>query len=197
MPHAGIRAHKTQAVQAGILHAALRLFTERGYFNTSVHDIRQTANVSTGSIYHHFKNKEAIAKALFDSLLQHLAATFEAIRAEHATTHDRCRAAVAFLFEFTEQDPDAMQFMLYARHREFMPEQPPVCSSRPFEMLKQMVAEGMEAGEVRRMDTLTAAAALFGGPVRMIHLRLDGVQTRPLPEILDEAWDCAWRSVAN
>ena len=37
-----------------MLRTALQLFTEQGYFNTSVHDIARTAKVSIGSIYHYF-----------------------------------------------------------------------------------------------------------------------------------------------
>ncbi len=46
-----------------IIDTALRLFSDKGYFNTSLQDIRKEANVSIGGIYHHFKNKEEIASA--------------------------------------------------------------------------------------------------------------------------------------
>ena len=59
-----------------------------------------------------------------------------------------------------------------------------------------MVERGMERGEIRRMETLVASSCLFGGPLRMITGRLDGVVELPLPTCLDAVWDCAWRSVA-
>lgn len=46
--------------QAQILSATLLLFTRQGYFNTSVHDIARESEVSIGSIYHHFKDKEGV-----------------------------------------------------------------------------------------------------------------------------------------
>ena len=51
-----------------VLDSALTLFTERGYFSTSVHDIGRAAGVSIGSIYHHFGDKEGIAGALYAQL---------------------------------------------------------------------------------------------------------------------------------
>ena len=179
-----------------VLGAALNLFTEQGYFNTSIPDIVRASSVSTGSIYHHFRDKEGIARHLYATLVERMEAEFNAIEAAHATAHDRCRAVITLLFELTEQEPAVMRFMLFSRHREFIPDQKPVCSSRPFVQMREMVAAGMQAGEVREMTPIIAASAVFGGALRLIQLRLDGVLDMPLPETLDEIWQCAWRSVA-
>ena len=45
-----------------VMASALRLFTGQGYFNTSIPDIVKDSGISTGSIYHHFGDKEGIAK---------------------------------------------------------------------------------------------------------------------------------------
>lgn len=182
--------------RAQVLNAALDLFAHRGYFNTSVHDIQRAAGVSIGSIYHHFGDKEGLAKALHADLLERTDAELKAIYERFNTARDRCRAAVALLFEMTETDPNAMNFILYAKHREFMPDEAPICSSAPFRRMREMVVDGMETGEIRSMDPVVGAACLFGGPIRLIHLRLDGVLKAPLQEQLDTAWDCAWRAVA-
>ncbi|MHB1567456.1 MAG: TetR/AcrR family transcriptional regulator [Acidiferrobacter sp.] len=178
-----------------VLRTALDLFTARGYFNTSVHDIARTAKVSIGFIYHHFKDKEDIAKALFERLVGRMGTAFDAIESQHPTAHDRCRAVVELLFAITEDEPAVMTYMLHAQHQEFMPGEKPVCSSRPFTQMRAMVSAGMETGEVRRMDPLVAATCVFGGPIRLISLRLDGIVENPLPQYLDEVWWASWRSV--
>lgn len=89
-----------------------------------------------------------------------------------------------------------MRFMLCARHREFLADEPPVCFSRPFAMMRAMVGRGMARGEIREMDLLVASTCPFGGPLRMITTRLDGILLRPVPEYLDDVSACAWRSVA-
>lgn len=179
-----------------VLRTALHLFTEHGYFNTSVHDIARTAKVSIGSIYHHFKDKEGIAKALYEQLVTRMGAAFDAIEGAHKTAHDRCRAVVELLFKIAEEEPAVMAYMLHAQHQEFMPGEMPVCSSRPFTQMRAMVRAGVETGEVRRMDPLVAATCLFGGPIRMISLRLDGILEKPLQQYLDEVWSASWRSVS-
>ena len=189
------RARTTPATEQ-VLGAALNLFTEQGYFNTSIPDIVKASSVSTGSIYHYFRDKEGIARSLYDILVERMESHFSEIEATHATAHDRCRAVIALLFDLTEQEPAVMRFMLFSRHREFIPDQKPVCSSRPFVQMREMVAAGMKGGEVREMTPIIAASAVFGGALRLIQLRLDGILDAPLPEYLDEIWQCAWRSVA-
>ena len=180
-----------------ILDTALLLFSRNGYFNTSVHDIRRAAGVSIGAIYHHFPSKEAIAAALYEDLVDRMDRVMVDIVAAHDSAHDRCHAVVAALFGLAETQPEMMAFILNAKHREFMPDATPICSSRPFERMLQMVRDGIAAGEIRPMEALVAAPSLFGGPLRLLQLRLDGIFGEPLPTVLDTAWECAWRAVAN
>lgn len=56
------RSERSRAV---ILDAALALFSHQGYRATSIRDIAAKANVSTGAVYHHFKDKEELFKTLF------------------------------------------------------------------------------------------------------------------------------------
>jgi len=184
-----------QGTRNQILQTALELFSTRGYFNTSVQDIRRAANVSIGSIYHYFQNKEAIAKALYDEQVEELGQSIGALLNTYPTTYEGCRAVVAHLFTMADSAPKAMQFILYAQHREFMPGEKPICSSRPFALLLQAVERGMAAGEIRRLDPTVATANLFGGAMRLIQLKLDGVLQKDLATYLDDTWQCAWRAV--
>lgn len=180
-----------------VLDVALQLFSERGFFNTPVQDIAHAAEVSIGSIYHHFADKEGIARALFDHLVARMGNAFDAITNTHRTAHDRCRAVMELLFQLTEEEPALMAYMLHAQHQEFMPGQAPVCSSRPFTQMRAMVAAGMETGEIRPMDSLVAATALFGGPLRMISLRLDRILEIPLQRYSNQVWEVSWRAIAT
>ena len=57
---------RSQRSRAQILDAALALFSRQGYRATSMREIADKAGVSTGSVYHHFKDKETIFRALLD-----------------------------------------------------------------------------------------------------------------------------------
>ncbi len=57
---------RTQRSRALVLQAALKLFSSRGFRATSVRDIAAEAGVSTGNVYHHFRDKDAIFQELLD-----------------------------------------------------------------------------------------------------------------------------------
>lgn len=181
---------------ARVMEVALRLFSEQGYFNTSIPDIVRASGVSTGSIYHHFGDKEGIARALFDALVGRMEQELRRIEQAHPDTRSRCRAVVELLFRITEEEPATMEFMLFARHREFMPAVAPVCSSRPFRHMREMIVAGIDAGEIRPMDPMVAAALVFGSALRLVSLRLDGLLEDPPAAHLEELWTGAWRAVA-
>jgi len=60
------REEKSERSRRQVLDAALRLFSTRGFRATSVRDIAEAAGVSTGNLYHHFPDKEAIFRTLLD-----------------------------------------------------------------------------------------------------------------------------------
>src|SRR5256714_12211869 len=51
---------------AQILDAALVCFAQRGFHQTSMHDISSEAGISVGLIYRYFANKEAVISAMAD-----------------------------------------------------------------------------------------------------------------------------------
>ena len=178
-----------------ILDTALTLFSEAGYFNTSIHDIRRAAGISIGAIYHHFGNKEALAKALYDQLLLRMQGDIVSACAGVDGCLPRCRAIIARLFALTREDPRMMQFVLQAQHREYLRDEQPICSSQPFQQMRAVVEEGISAGEVRALEPWVAATAMFGGALRMMNLQLDGALSQPLEDHLDAVVDCGWRAI--
>lgn len=179
-----------------VLHSALELFTHKGYFNTSMRDITRESRVSTGSIYHYFKDKEGVASALYQNLLERMQAELQQISQQHDSAEAQCRAVISLLFDIADAEPQVMAFMLYTKHREFLPEEKPICSSAPFEQMREMVMRGMQRGEIRQGDVLVASSCLFGGCIRMITSALDGLLQKPLNYYLEDVWDYSWRAVA-
>ncbi|MCD5384591.1 MAG: TetR/AcrR family transcriptional regulator [Candidatus Pacebacteria bacterium] len=191
-PKANLRG---EALREKVLSTALQLFSDKGYFNASVHDIRKAAGVSTGAIYHHFENKEALAKALYESLLVEMNQAVEKARQSKQGCYEQSRAVIKTMFQLTIEKPKEMQFVLLAQHREYLRDEPPICSSKPFQVMKSIVDQGMANGEVRQMDSWVAAAMMFGGAIRMMGLQLDDVLDVPLNEVVDQVVESAWLGV--
>src|SRR5258708_34700305 len=59
------RSIPKESKRQAILDAALACFASKGFAETTMEDIRKLSGASTGSIYHHFSNKELLARALY------------------------------------------------------------------------------------------------------------------------------------
>lgn len=68
------RTEYLEATRRDLVSAARRCFGEQGYAATSLTEIAAEARVTTGAVYHHFKNKRALfqetAEAIEDQLLR-------------------------------------------------------------------------------------------------------------------------------
>jgi len=178
-----------------VLDSALYLFAQKGYFNTSIPDIVRHSGVSTGSIYHHFSDKLEIARAMYERHVAQMESLISDIELHHRQAEARCREIILALFALTEKEPMVMAYMLHARHQEFMPDVAPICSSRPFLRMREVVVSGMRKGEIRQMDAMLAAVCVFGGALKFIQFHLDGILEKSLSEYFDELWSTAWASV--
>lgn len=197
MPSSNTKKKRAGPLRNQILDAALHLYSNKGYFNTSIHDIQRTADVAMGSIYNHFSGKEAIARALYDDLLLQVEVLVDDVTCEHGSGYEQGRAMVAALFDLAESKPETARFILNARHREFLPDEPGVCSSRPFEKMRDILIGSMQRNEVRQMDPWLAASLAFGPALRMISLRLDGMIPDPLPGKTEELWEMIWAGIRS
>jgi len=195
MPRTKAKSARNLSFHDQVLVSALHLFSSAGYFNTSIHDIQRAADVSMGSIYNYFAGKEAIAKALYHKLLDQMESVVDHATESHDSAYAQGKEMVSAMFEMTETDPEMIGFILNARHREFLTDEPAICSSKPFVKLRDIVIQGMKNGEIRDMEPWLAASLVFGPALRMIVLRLDGMIEKPLPESLDELWELTWGGI--
>ena len=59
---------QAEATRALLLDVARQSFTGRGYAETSIDDIIQQAGVARGALYHHFPGKEALFRAVYETV---------------------------------------------------------------------------------------------------------------------------------
>ncbi len=66
MAETTVRGRRTLATRARIADAALKLFLDHGYAETTINEIAEAAGVSRRTVFHHFPTKAAM---LFDHLV--------------------------------------------------------------------------------------------------------------------------------
>jgi AcrR family transcriptional regulator len=75
------RAERAAARRSAILEAALDEFSARGFAGARLDDVAQRAGVAKGTIYLHFKDKEALFQELVRTMLGPLISGLEQLRA--------------------------------------------------------------------------------------------------------------------
>lgn len=82
--------------RAEIMDAAMLLFMEKGYANTTTQDIVDKVNISRGLLYYHFKNKEDILYCLVERYSEKL------LRDIHVIVNDNDKTAIEKIRAFID-----------------------------------------------------------------------------------------------
>jgi len=178
-----------------VVREARRLFVQCGYHNVSMPDIVKAAGVSIGAIYSYFPTKEALARQIHDEALTRFMTLFHQRLSGQTSCRNRLRAFAEVVFDTTERNPELMEYLLFMRHGEFMPGLAPICFSQPFQMLREFIREGIEAGELHPGTSLVSAIAYTGVILRAAELRMKCILTEPLDSIAEELMDNAWATI--
>ncbi len=109
----------TESRRKAILQAALKSFSTKSFTETTMEDIRRLSGASTGSIYHHFENKEMLAQALY------LEGRSDLNAALLTSITDRCpregiKELVYAYVDWFEQHPDLGQYIMQADSTEYL-----------------------------------------------------------------------------
>ena len=77
-----------------LLQAAAHLFRRKGYERTTVRDLATAVGIQSGSIFHHFKSKEEILRAVMEETIIYNTALMEAALAEAGSLRERVLALI-------------------------------------------------------------------------------------------------------
>lgn len=97
-----------------LLHEAARLFRDKGYERTTVRDLAAAVGIQSGSLFHHFRTKEDILRAVMVETIRLNTALMQAAM-EAATTHrDKLQALIrAELESINGQTGEAMAVLVF------------------------------------------------------------------------------------
>jgi len=97
------RAEHIQDTRAALVRAARQLFAEKGYAGTGTEEIVARARVTRGALYHHFRDKPGLFRAVMEAVAGELAQRLVAQELAHlsgdtdAAWDQLCEGVLAFL----------------------------------------------------------------------------------------------------
>jgi AcrR family transcriptional regulator len=153
-PRAGRRERRRAEIRERLFRAALELFAQRGYLETTVEDITDAADVGKGTFFNYFPTKEHVL-ATFGA--ERIAAIERALeRARKGPVLPVLRELAAGLVGTTTENP-ALLRAIYSAHASCAPVRDELQKRLQVgrRLITQIFTLAQERGEVRR--DLTAA----------------------------------------
>jgi TetR/AcrR family transcriptional regulator, cholesterol catabolism regulator len=156
------RERKKEETRHRIFHAAVDLFRERGFEQTTVDDITEKADVAKGTFFNYFPRKEAVLGYLTEGRLgaieEEVAGLFEEDRsAKEKLIETYMMVAVAY-----EEDQELARFVLVElMRRAFGPNEE--TALRWHAIIERLLRQGQERGELRADIPLERVESLLTG----------------------------------
>ena len=154
------KTRKAQATRQRQLAAAETLFAKKGYFDTSIVDITQAANVALGTFYLYFPSKLAIFQELVHQLNQNLRLHLRKALSGPTTRAEIERAGFQAFFEFVNQHKNLYSVVSQAELVD--PELYRWYYRSLAESYTHGLSKAIDRGEVKPLDAETIAWCLMG-----------------------------------
>ena len=172
-----------------ILRAAIKVFAQKGYFNSKVADIAKEAGIADGTVYLYFKSKEEILHSVFDRAMEEFIAEGKREIAEIEAADNRLRRIAQLHLEKLGADRDlAIVFQVELRgSTKFMEEFSGGGFAEYLEIIQKTIQEGQKAGVFRKdLKPITAAKILYGALDEMVTNWILSKRAYPLAPMADE-----------
>lgn len=155
---------ETQATSQRILGVAARLFRRRGFAGTGMRDIATGVGLAKSSLYNHFSSKQAILFAIVQTTVERSTPPLQRIAEAKLPAAERLRQAVAAHVAELIRDLDNVGcFVEEGRFLEPAYLKSHLASRDAYEhYFRQILADGVEAGEFRPVDVRLTSLAVLG-----------------------------------
>ena len=157
----------------GILSAAKRVFSRKGYEATTVEDIALEAGFGKASLYFYFKRKKEVFLSLIKDGLEGQRKLLKEVMNSQLSNVERLEAVLSKMFEYVRENQEFMRIVHSESQKLYATTLKEVRSyiikehRNTMEGITSIVRDGIKSGEFRKVEP-TLAAASFMGIIRSV-----------------------------
>ncbi len=177
------------ATRERIDRTAMALFAEKGVSETTIRDIAQGAGIAEGALYRHYRGKDELIVGLFQRHYAAFARRLQALEAARPHTRDKLAAMIEECCWVFDQDPVLFRFLLLVQHHSL---QRVEGADTPVEVVRRVLAEGMERGEILKGDPDFAAALVMGVIIQPATFKTYGRLPGPMMPLAGRLTAACW-----
>jgi len=195
---ARVRRLPADARRAQFLDVALELFAERGYHDTSISHIIESASVARGTFYQYFKSKREIFDQLLDQLFEEVSSSVSPIRiGTPQDIADEVRANIESLCRTLQENLPMGRVILEQAVGldEAGREQLRGFYLRVLDRIERAVRVGQKLGIVRPGDPSLISIFLLAMVKESLYQQIIGTRSFRVSDVVTEIFECLQRGV--
>ena len=172
-----------------ILRAAIKVFANKGYFNSKVADIAKSAKIADGTVYLYFKSKEEILHSIFDRTMSEFISEGKKEISKIKEADKKLVRIAELHLERLGADRDlAIVFQVQLRGSiKFMREFSAAGFAEYLEIIHKTIKTGQKEGVFRKdINALTCSKIFFGAIDEMVTNWILSKKKYPLTPFADE-----------
>ena len=169
------RVKRSQGNKKRIIMVALKLFSQKGFHNTSIIDIANAYGMSVGNMYNYFKSKEELAKYTTKYSAKLLGDILRPINHQNISAKEKLYIFVHAFLSATKNSPEVVEYFLnvYLSNRELFRN-----GTERFLYVREFVneimillEEGVRMGVFREQSFIAAFSFIMGtlGSIAFLH----------------------------
>lgn len=174
-----------------IAQTALRLFVEKGIKETTIRDIAKAAGIAEGTLYRHYSSKDDLAWELFSENFLGFTLALNRVQQGEPTLKAKMDAMIRYFCTFFDTNMTLVGYLLLAQHSQLSKVTPTM--PRPGLLLRDIVAEAMDRGEIPKTDPEVAASMVIGLVLEVAISKMYGYISEPLSSLTDTLSAASWR----
>ncbi len=186
----GAQARAVSGDKREAIHrAAVKVFAEKGYFNSKVADIAGEAGIADGTVYLYFKSKDDILHSIFDRAMAEFIAEGKREIAGLSGPEEKLRRIAELHLEKLGADRElAIVFQVELRgSTKFMQEFSAAGFAEYLDIIRETITEGQTAGIFRDdIKPVVCAKILYGALDEMVTNWILSKKQYPLAPLADE-----------
>lgn len=168
-----------QETMEKICRAAEELFSQKGYYNTSITDIAKKAEVAPGTVYIYFKDKKSIFKYLLEDLSHNIRKEIAIATKDCKSRYEEEKIGFRVFFDFARKHIGLYKIIWESQFvdEELFKDYYDNFANRYMKRIK----EAQQNGEIADMDPETLAYCLIG-ITNFIGLKWVIFNDKPVPD---------------
>lgn len=177
-----------------IFHSVVSAFVKKGFQETSMREIAESAGIGKSTLYDYFKTKDDILLYFFEDQLNDLAEAAQTIALQNISADKRLRRIMKVHLESLQANKSLFMKLSLEAQRLKLESQKQIQKKRHAyqDLIRGLIEEGIREGAFRNVDPLLAARVLIN---TMAPVAFTSRPTGTAQEMMEETIDIFFKGI--